>query len=200
MIAPGPTAPGRTDPGESLTTLRGAGVEVDVRRVGRVVIGVCLVALAVLVVVLFVVGAHKNAQITRLHQDGVAVQVKVTGCLGLLGGSGSNAAGYACTGTFTLDGHRYREAIPGTALHPPGSRIRAVAVPGDPPLLSTARAVATEHASWSVFVVPAILLAVLVLLVGALILRRRHGLGASPRQGSEPGRADSASLARNGAR
>jgi len=47
-------------PHDPVTTLRGAGVEVDGRRVGRVAAGACLVTLAVVVLVLFVAGARKN--------------------------------------------------------------------------------------------------------------------------------------------
>ncbi len=161
--------------GAALTTLRGAGVQVDVRRAGRVVVAVCLVALAVVAVVLLVAGIHKNAQINDLRQHGVDVSVRVTGCLGLLGGSGSNQAGYDCTGTFTLRGHRYSEDIPGNALRNPGTKVSAVAVAGDPPLLDTRHTVAAEHGSASVFIVPVILLVVLVLLVGGLVIRRRRG-------------------------
>jgi hypothetical protein len=163
----------------SSTRLRGAGVAVDVRRVGRVVGAVCLVALVVLAVALFVAGAQKNAQITRLRQHGVAVGVTVTGCLGLLGGSGSNAAGYECRGRFTLGGHRYVEDIPGNTIRTPGTTVRAVAVPGNPPLLSTARAVAIDRASARVFIAPAILI-VVVVVVGAIALTRRHIRGARP--------------------
>jgi hypothetical protein len=174
---PASSDPVSADTGSSdtaLSRLRGARVEVDARRAGRVVVALCLVGLAVLVVALFVAGADKNAQITQLRQHGVAVTVTVTGCLGLLGGSGSNAAGYACKGTFTLDGHRYKESIPGNALRPPGTKVRAVAVPGNPPLLDTHHAVDSEHTSSGVFVVPAILLVVLVIVVGALVLRWRR--------------------------
>jgi hypothetical protein len=177
-------APNSATPEDTRTTLRGAGVDVDVRRVGRVFVALCLVALAVLAVVLFVVGVHKNSQINRLRQHGVAVQVTVSGCLGLLGGSGSNAAGYACRGTFTLGGHRYNESIPGNSLRRPGSKVRAVAVSGDPPLLSTARAVATERASANVFIVPTILLVVLVLLLGVLVLRQRKRRQTTPHDSS----------------
>src|SRR5580704_12583142 len=158
------TSEGPTSPNAALTTLRGAGVQVDVRRAGRVIGALCLVGLAVLAVVLLVAGIHKNAQIDQLRNHGVAVNVTVSGCLGLLGGSGSNAAGYACTGTFTLHGHHYREDIPGNAPRSPGTTVRAVAVPADPPLLDTRHAVATEHASAGVFIVPAVLLALLVVL------------------------------------
>jgi hypothetical protein len=166
----------------ALSRLRGARVEVDARRAGRVVVALCLVGLAVLVVALFVAGADKNAQIAQLRKHGVAVTVTVTGCLGLLGGSGSNAAGYACRGTFTLDGHRYNESIPGNALRPPGTKVRAVAVPGDPPLLDTHHTVDSEHTSSGVFVVPAILLVVLVMVVGVLVLRGRRARRAGPNE------------------
>jgi len=165
-------------------------VDVDVRRIGAVAVGACLLALAVVAVVLFAVGAHKNAQITSLRRHGVVVRVTVSGCLGLLGGSGSNAAGYACKGTFTLHGRRYEEAIPGNTLHPPGTRIRAVAVPGNPPLLSTTRAVEIDQASWRVFILPTVLVVVLVLLLVALVVRRRrHGHAGGAKRPSLPSNA-----------
>jgi hypothetical protein len=154
--------------------LRGAGVEADGRRVGRVVVVVCLVALAVLVIVLVLAGVQKNAEITRLRQSGVGVQATVAGCLGLMGGSGSNLVGYDCRGSFTLDGHRYNEALPGNSLHPPGATVRIITVPSDPALVATVSAVATERPSPSVFVLPAILLVILGLLVAALVLKRRR--------------------------
>ena len=175
--APGDTGPSIEQseaPVGTMATLRGAGVEVDVRRVGRVFGALCLVTLAVLSIALFVAGAKKNDQINSLRYHGVAVEVTVTTCLGLLGGSGSNPAGYECKGTFALGGHRYREDIPGNTIRTPGATLRAVAVPGNPPLLSTARAVATDRASGKVFIVPTILIVVLALVVGALVLRRRH--------------------------
>jgi hypothetical protein len=166
-------------PDQPLSTLRGAGVEVDARRVGRVILALCLVGLTVAVVVLFVAGAHKNSQITRLRQHGVPVSIIVTGCTGQLGGSGSNAAGYSCRGTFTVNGHRYDEAIPGSTFYRPGATFHGIRVPGDPALLSSVGAVADEHASGSVFILPSVLLVVLVVSVGALILRRRRDPGAS---------------------
>ena len=146
----------------------------DVRLVGRVVLALCLVALAVTVVIFFVAGVHKNSQITSLRQHGVPVRFTVSGCLGLLGGSGSNEAGYSCRGSFTLAGHRYDEPIPGNTLHPPGTVLRAVTVPGDPALVTTARMLDGEHTSAKVFILPVVLLVVLALLVGALLRRRRH--------------------------
>jgi hypothetical protein len=161
-------------------TYRGGSVDVDARRLGRVFLAIFLAGLAVVVVVLVVAGVHKNAQINRLRQHGVVVQVTVSGCEGLLGGSGSNAAGYSCRGTFTLSGHHYNESLPGSTFHAPGAMIREVTVPGDPALLSPVHTVATERTSWDVFILPAILLVVLLLLLGYLVLQRRRIPEAPP--------------------
>ncbi len=125
-------------------------------------------------VVLFVGALHKNSQITDLRSHGVGVPFTVTSCLGLLGGSGSNGAGYSCRGSFTVDGHRYTEPIPGTADHAPGTILRSVTVPGDPALVITAHDLAAEHTSGRVFVLPTILLVVLAVLVGVVLLGRRR--------------------------
>ncbi|MBF6554587.1 MAG: hypothetical protein IVW52_00270 [Acidimicrobiales bacterium] len=167
-----------TDPAdqsdEPVTTLRGARVEVDVGRAARVVSGVCLAAIAVTAVILLIAGIQKNQQITSLQRHGVPVRVTVSNCIGLMGGSGTNVAGYACTGTYTVNGHDYKQAIPGTALHQPGSTVQGVTVPGDPGLLSTPGQVAGDRASWRVFIAPAVLLVGLVVLVGIVIRRRSH--------------------------
>jgi hypothetical protein len=155
-------------------TLRGAAPGLDVRRVGQAAVGLCLVALTVSVIIFFVGAIHKNSQIADLRAHGVPVPFTVTSCLGLLGGSGSNAAGYACRGTFTLDGHRYDEPIPGNTDHPPGTVLRAVTVPGDPALVRTERDLAGEQTSAKVFVFPTVLLLVLFLLIGVLLFRRRQ--------------------------
>jgi hypothetical protein len=172
---------GRGEPADRIGQLRGAGVQVDARRVGQVVIAIVLATLAVLAIVFTVVGVHTNQQDDRLHRDGVPVTFTVAGCLGLLGGSGSNAAGYSCHGSYTLDGHRFSEQLPGDSFHRPGSTVAAIAVPGDPALVSPASIVVTEHSSAGVFVLPAILAGILLLLV-ALLLVLRHR-----RQAAEPG-------------
>lgn len=159
---------------DRVAPLRGAGVDVNARLVGRVLGVGCLVALTVVAVVLLVAGLHDNAQIDALRDHGRPVTVTVTGCMGLLGGSGSNGAGYACTGSFTFDGHTYREAIPGMELRNPGSHVAAVAVAGDPPLLSTRSAVASEHASAGVFLWPLVLLGFVAAGVVAVVVAARR--------------------------
>ena len=88
----------------------------------------------------------------------------VSQCRGLMGGSGSNAAGYECTGTFSLDGRSFQATLPDGALHAGGSTVRLIAVPGDPTLLSTPAAVRTERATRRVYLLPAVLLLVLAAL------------------------------------
>jgi hypothetical protein len=166
--------PADVEPADRVGQLRGAGVSVDGRRVGQVAIGVVLVTLLVLTIVFTLVGVHTNQQSDRLHDDGVPVTFTVAGCLGLLGGSGSNAAGYSCHGTYTLGGKTYSEQLPGDSFHRPGSTVPAIAVAGDPALVSPASIVATEHSSAGVFVLPVILFVVLVALVALLLVLRRR--------------------------
>ena len=104
----------------------------------------------------------------------IGVEVTVTTCLGQLGGSGSNAAGYQCRGSFTFDARHYNEIIPGNTLLPLGSTVRAVIDPGAPALISTAGAVASERASWRVFLLPIVLAAALALSVVAVVRMGRN--------------------------
>ncbi len=163
-----------------VTTLRGATVDVDLRRTARVVVGISLALLVVLAAVFLVAGLHTNSQINRLHHQGVPVSVRVTHCTGLMGGTGAQGAGYSCTGTYTVHGTRYVQTIPGTTtFHAVGSTFQGLVVPGDPKLLSTPALVAAQHASWHVFLLPAALL-VLALGWGALLLVRRRRRGGGP--------------------
>jgi hypothetical protein len=148
---------------------------VDLRRTARVVVGICLTALVVLAVVLLAAGLHTNSQINRLHHQGVPVSVTVTGCSGLIGGSGSQNAGYVCTGTYVVDGTRYVQTIPGTAVfYRDGTTFQGVVVPSDPKLLSTPAQVAAQHASARVFLLPAVLVLIAVAWGAALVIRRRR--------------------------
>ncbi len=136
--------------------------------------------LVVLIAVFTVAGVHSNSQIDELHERGVPVTVTVTGCLGLLGGSGSNAAGYSCHGSYVLHGRRYTESLPGTSFHRPGSTIPSLAAPGDPALVSPDSVIDNQHSSAGVFVLPAVLSVVLLLLLGVLVWRYRARRRAEP--------------------
>jgi len=138
-----------------------------------------MVALLVVALILLVAGVQKNSQSNTLAHHGVRVDVRVTSCLGLLGGSGSNSAGYACKGTYAYQGRHYAQDIPGSARLAPGSTVPGIIAPGDPGLLSTPSEVAAQHASWTVFVVPAVLFIVFLLALGGLILMRQRGRPSS---------------------
>ncbi len=175
-----------------VSTLRGAGVEADLRRTATVIGMIVLVGFMALSGVLFVVGARKNAQIEALRDHGTPVAMTVTGCLGLMGGSGSNAAGYACAGTYTVDGRRYHAGVPGIAPHTTGQKVPVLTVADDPSLVSSARLIAVEHPSGRVYVVPSLLLGTVVLAAVVAMTRgvrrgRWGAWGASRDRASVPG-------------
>lgn len=159
--------------------MRGAGVDVDGRRLGRIALSFLFAVIGIGGVALGVAAVHHDVQINDLTHHGVPVEITSTGCLGLLGGSGSNSAGNRCSGTFTYGGKRYHVTIPGTALHPPGSKVRAIAASDDPSLVTTPGQWRTERASVASFVVPVLLLAVGI--VGGILTtpaaRRRRTIG-----------------------
>ncbi len=159
---------------EPVGRLRGAGVQVDAARVGTIAAIVALVTVAVVAVVLLVAGAQKNAQVTALEHQGVPVRATVVTCQGLLGGSGSNAAGYACTARYTVGGHVHLEGIPGNALLAPGSVVRGIVAVDDPALFTTPGVLAGERPSATVFLAPAIMLACCALFGGVLVARARR--------------------------
>ena len=171
-----------TSSDQPLTVLRGNGVDIDPRRAARWVLAVCVMALFVVALILLVAGVQKNSQSNELANHGVRVEVRVTSCLGLLGGSGSNGAGYACKGTYDYQGRQYAQDIPGNARFAPGSTVAGVIAPDDPGLLSTPSEVAAQPASGSVFVAPAVLFVVFVLALVALIAMVRRG-----RRAPDPG-------------
>jgi hypothetical protein len=149
-----------------------------------VVVGVCLVALTVTGVVLLIAAINNNSQINSLRHSGVPVTVSVTNCMGLMGGTGQSSAGYSCDGTYSLDGTVYRQAIPGLAFHATGTTVQGVAVPGDPKLLSTPDLIARQHASWTPFIIPGLLLLVVVAVLVTVYLRRSGSSRASAPDGA----------------
>lgn len=165
--------------------LRGATIAASGRHVARVLGSCGLAGMLVLAGALAAAGASKNAELDRLHTDGVPVVVTIAGCTGLMGGSGSNPVGYSCKGSYRLAGHRYVERLPGTARGFPGERLSGVAVPEDPALVAPRALLEHEHPSARVYLLPGALLAGALLALASVGTRRRlarrdSGSGARP--------------------
>jgi hypothetical protein len=156
---------------QSVAMLRGAPVEVNTQRVVQFVVVLVALTLAVLSVTFFVSGVHRNSNITNLQHHGVSVSVTVLSCTGELGGSGSNVADFICEGTFTLNGKRYNDTIPGQSFLASGTKATFITAKNSPGLLATSSEVKSESSSWTVFILPLALFAALVALV---ILVARH--------------------------
>ena len=98
----------------------------------------------------------------------------------------------------------YSEQLPGDSFHRPGSTVAAVAVPGDPALVSPASIVATEHSSAGVFVLPVILwllllLVVVLLLCCAAVRAPRRQTGSHSAAAARPGSPGGAGQVRKAA-
>jgi uncharacterized integral membrane protein len=152
--------------------LRGAPVEVNTRRVSQIVSILIIAILTVLTVTFFLSGVHRNSDVSNLQRHGTSISVTVTTCTGELGGSGSTLADYRCEGTFTLNGQRFHDTIPGHVFRPTGSTAVFVTSKNNPSLLATSLEVRDDTTTWSVFIVPFVLLAILIVFV-AFVTRRR---------------------------
>ena len=157
--------------------IRGAGgVTLDSRRVLVVVVGSCLAIVAAVAVALGIAAVEQNSRNTHLKQHGVAVDVSVTSCIGVLSGTGVTVASFDCRGTFTLAGRAYTDAIRGsTAPLATGAIVKGVTDPHNPSVLSTTQSVANAHPSWRAFILPVVLLVIAVGGAAWLWSYVRHG-------------------------
>lgn len=157
-----------------VAALRGAGVQVDTARLGHVAAVLGLVVIMAVAAVLLAAGIRKNSQIDSLKAHGVPVQLTVTRCLALIGGTGSSPAGFECKGTYVYRGYRYTEGIPGSDNLAVGSTLHGIVASDDPGLFSTPRTLASERPSAAKVVVPAVALAACAGLLIWVVVRRRR--------------------------
>ena len=158
---------------QRVAALRGAGVDVDVARVGHVAAVLGLAAILLVAGVLLAAGVKKNSQIDSLRTNGAPVDMTVDRCLALIGGTGQSPAGFECTGTYAYHGRHYTEGVPGSANLPVGSTVHGIVGSRDPALFSTPQAVASERSSVARIVLPAVVLSVAVTLLTLIVMRRR---------------------------
>jgi hypothetical protein len=156
-----------------VTKLRGAEVEVDVRRTTQIVVVASLVALAALVIALFAVDANKSSQIAALKDHGLPVDAVVARCVPQMSGSGSSVGGYDCTVAFKMQGTSRREVLLGTNRDLSGDTVQALVNPDDPRDVYPKSVVRATHRTWTAFMLPIILLVVLVGLSGLAITKVR---------------------------
>ena len=159
--------------GVPIASLYGATTYVsDVRKLAQLFALIGLLILYALSAWLYVAGARSNNQWNELHDNGVHVTARVVACLGLLGGSGSNAAGYSCTAAFYLDGQRHVDHLPGTTEFTFHQLVPVVVARTDPGLIALARTLPDQKASAGVFVLPTVLLVLAV--AGSVVLAIDH--------------------------
>jgi hypothetical protein len=177
------SSPGTISPtDDSVTSLRGAAAVGVGRRFWMFAGSIALVVAAVVLVVTFVSATNDNARITRMKDHGIPVVVKVSDCIGNLGGSGSNASSYTCTGDYAARGDTYHEVIGAmTFFAAPGTHVRAVADPSRPSTVELASAVATSKSSVSKYVVPGLLAVLFLSLLAAFLRLLRRPRLPSPR-------------------
>jgi hypothetical protein len=142
-----------------------------------VVVAIVLLVLASSAIALTISALNQNSRLSKLHHEGVPVEVTTTGCVGTSSGIGMSIEYWECRGNYTLNGHSYNEVIRGSrALLQKGQKVPAVAVPGEPALLSTVAAAAARRSTWAPFIAPIILgvLAVIVLIGWVVLSKRRR--------------------------
>jgi len=148
----------------------GGGVQVSAGRVVRFLAGAAAVVLIALAIATAVSAANQNSRAAKLRNNGIPVEVTITGCTGISSGIAQAVQYYQCRGTFTLDGQQYSEVIGGVrASLPPGQTVPAVTTRTDPALVTTVTTV--KDGSY----IPTIVLGALgVMLMLWLVLRARR--------------------------
>lgn len=113
-----------------VAALRGARVSHARRRYVDVLVAVSMLCAAALIAVGVASALADRARTQRLVEHGIPVAVTVTQCRGVLAGSGSNGASYACFGTYQLGARTYTESIASmTTFAATGTVVEAVADP-----------------------------------------------------------------------
>jgi hypothetical protein len=162
----------------------------EAAKVGRgffVVAGaIVLVIFAAALVVNFISAVNDNDRIERLKTHGIPVMVRVVGCYGELGGSGSNAAAFACKGAYIIGGTTFIETIGAkSSFSDSGERVRGVVDPSDHRTVMLESALRATTASRTKYFVPGLLTLLLIALSGALLRFARRSRRNFASEGDE---------------
>jgi hypothetical protein len=154
---------------ERIASLRGAQAASVGRRFWLRAATVGLVLFAIAIALSFASTLNDHARLDRMKSHGVPVSVTISNCVGNMGGSGSNVAGYVCRGTYALEGVKYNEIVSSmTTFASPGARVQAIADPSQHGYVALASAIKNASSSSAAFAVLIILVVVFVVLVALL--------------------------------
>lgn len=158
-----------------VTTLRGPQAASMGRSFWRIAGAICLVLVAVAILVSFLSVRNDNARLERMRANGIPVTVTVLNCVGNIGGSGSNAAGYTCHGRYRLDGTTYHEIIGAmTTFWTSGSEVKGVVDPSQHSTVMQASALESRRTSPKSYLVDELLTAVFLALAVAFLRSTRR--------------------------
>lgn len=167
-----------SDPSPVSSSLRGAPVAGDGRRLGRTIGWVLVLAMILLGLVMVVAKVDDNNKAHRLHASGIPVTARVTYCLGQLGGSGTNAAGYSCKAAYMVGGAHFDEPVGGLSTFArTGSTLAGVVDPVNHTVLVTAASASRATSVTAGLVFPILVVVAGLVLVGILVATRRRDAG-----------------------
>ena len=87
----------------------------------------------------------------------------VTGCEGVGASINVGVEYYVCRATYSFDANVYNEVLGGSrSALDPGTRVQAVAVPGNPALLATVQSVDKPLSTWEPYATPIALACVIL--------------------------------------
>lgn len=177
---------------DTISSLRGAAPGTIGRTFWLLAATVGLAVFAVVLVVNFLSVASDNSRIDRMKSHGISVNVTVTGCIGNIGGSGSNVSGYTCRGDYSLGGITYHEVIGSlSTLAASGTTVQGTVDPTRHSTVELSSAVKSSKVSSSGYVAPGLLSIVLVGLALALVRVTRTNRRSTSNSKATPG-SDSA--------
>jgi hypothetical protein len=163
--------PAGSTPGDAGYIRGGGGADVNTGRLVRLLVASGAAVLIALTIGTVVSTANQNSRADKFRNQGVPVDVTVTGCTGISSGIAQAIQYYQCRGTYTVDGQHYNEVIGGVRSQlPEGQTLHAITAQEDPALVSTQGA--THKGSYTTSIVLGVLAVLLV--IGLLLWPRRR--------------------------
>lgn len=133
---------------------------------------ILIVALVLTALVNVLSWRNDNQRYQRLSTSGIAVIVHVGTCTGNLGGSGSNGAGFTCTGSYVVDGQSLTATIAAEAdFLAPGTSLLGTVDPSHHGFVVATAGLGTLKAS-TIALWPSALVVLAIIFVFAVVRRR----------------------------